>query len=110
MMFHKPLRMPASAAMRILPASLARLGHLCRCREDPDEWLRVSEGALDRIAKHYTWDNYAERLLTLQNIYAFWRHSTHMEHKVGGPGSGEGDAMLYIRARVQVLVGKWDAG
>ena len=53
-----------------------------RCRADDNaEWDRVSRGALDRVAKNYTWTIYADRLLSLQNIYSFWRHTTHMERR-----------------------------
>lgn len=51
----------------------------CRVQDNHAEWERVSQGALERVYSNYTWTIYASRLLTLQNIYSFWRHTTHME-------------------------------
>jgi sucrose synthase len=50
-----------------------------RCRRDPETWDRVAAGALRRIASHYTWTLYADRLLRLSRIYGFWRFITNME-------------------------------
>lgn len=50
-----------------------------RCRQDPDEWLRISRGALQRVNARYTWKGYAERLMTLSRVYGFWRYVTDLE-------------------------------
>lgn len=50
-----------------------------RCRNEPEYWDRVSEGAVDRVRNHYTWELYAERLLTLSCIYGFWKYVTNLE-------------------------------
>ena len=47
-----------------------------RCRQDPEEWRRISQGALQRVNERYTWKGYAERLMTLSRVYGFWRYVT----------------------------------
>lgn len=48
-------------------------------REDPDHWTRISEGGLERVAKAYTWNLYAKRMLALSRIYGFWKHINQIE-------------------------------
>jgi sucrose synthase len=50
-----------------------------RCRQDPEEWRRISHGALQRVNERYTWKGYAERLMTLSRVYGFWRYVTDLE-------------------------------
>jgi len=50
-----------------------------RCAEDPGEWDRISQGALERVAARYTWARYAERLMTLSRVYGFWRYVTDLD-------------------------------
>ena len=50
-----------------------------RCREDPEEWGRISRGALARVSERYTWKGYAERLMTLSRVYGFWHYVTDLE-------------------------------
>jgi len=50
-----------------------------RCRQDPEEWRRISQGALQRVNERYTWKGYAERLMTLSRVYGFWRYVTDLE-------------------------------
>lgn len=52
-----------------------------RIRNEPAHWQRISEGALARVAERYTWQRYAERMMTLSRIYGFWRHVTDLERK-----------------------------
>jgi sucrose synthase len=52
-----------------------------RCAEDPEEWQRISDGAIARVEARYTWTRYARRLLDLANIYGFWRYATDLERK-----------------------------
>ena len=49
------------------------------CREDPKLWKKISEGALQRVETHYTWQRYAERMMTLARIYGFWKYITGVE-------------------------------
>ncbi|MCB1005944.1 MAG: sucrose synthase, partial [Acidimicrobiales bacterium] len=51
------------------------------CRERPERWTQVSEGALARIEAKYTWKGYAERMMTLARIYGFWHHATEPERR-----------------------------
>ena len=50
-----------------------------RCRQDPEEWRRISLGALQRVNERYTWKGYAERLMTLSRVYGFWRYVTDLD-------------------------------
>ncbi len=50
-----------------------------RCMENPDEWQRLSQGALERVRARYTWKGYAERLMTLSRVYGFWHYVTDLE-------------------------------
>lgn len=52
-----------------------------RCRNDPEAWSRISGAALQRVAARYTWQHYAERMMTLSRIYGFWRHVTDLERE-----------------------------
>jgi sucrose synthase len=54
---------------------------LGRCREKPEEWERISTGALRRIEERYTWKRYAERLMTLARIYGFWKFVSNLERQ-----------------------------
>jgi len=52
-----------------------------RARTEPEYWARISEGALQRVAERYTWQHYAERMMTLSRVYGFWRHVTDLERR-----------------------------
>jgi sucrose synthase len=52
-----------------------------RCRAKPEEWERISRGALRRVEERYTWRRYAERLMTLARIYGFWKFVSHLERQ-----------------------------
>ncbi len=54
-------------------------GFFERCREDPAEWTRISEAAIERVEARYTWTRYAKRMLDLACIYGFWRYATDLE-------------------------------
>ncbi|MCP3868197.1 MAG: sucrose synthase [Gammaproteobacteria bacterium] len=49
------------------------------CQEDPRRWEKISRGALDRVAAKYTWQRYADRLMTLARVYGFWRYVSDLE-------------------------------
>lgn len=49
------------------------------CREDPEYWHRISQGAIARVEDRYTWKQYANKLLTLSRIYGFWKYITNIE-------------------------------
>lgn len=50
-----------------------------RCEDDPGTWDRLSQGALQRVRERYTWELYAERMMTLSRVYGFWKFVTHFE-------------------------------
>lgn len=52
-----------------------------RSRNDPEYWNKISAAALQRVAARYTWEHYAERMMTLSRIYGFWRHVTDLERE-----------------------------
>ncbi|NJD07245.1 MAG: sucrose synthase [Methylococcaceae bacterium] len=51
------------------------------CAASPDEWNRISTGALGRIEQRYTWKIYAERLMTLARIFGFWKYVSDLERQ-----------------------------
>lgn len=50
-----------------------------RCAQDPEHWLRISRQGLARVRARYTWELYAERMMTLSRIYGFWKYVTNLE-------------------------------
>ena len=52
-----------------------------RCKEDSGYWAQVSKEARQRIFSRYTWDIYANRLVTLCHVYSFWNHVTSLERR-----------------------------
>lgn len=49
------------------------------CVEEPGAWERLSHGAIERVRARYTWDLYAERMMTFARTYGFWRFMTDLE-------------------------------
>lgn len=49
------------------------------CRETPAYWDRISEAGIRRVRQRYTWELYAERMMTLSRIYGFWKYVTNLE-------------------------------
>ncbi len=56
-------------------------GFLEQCRKEPGYWEQISRNAISRVENHYTWELYAQRLMTLSRIYGFWRYVTDLERK-----------------------------
>jgi sucrose synthase len=52
---------------------------LKRCQEDEHHWQHISNGGLERVRRRYTWELYAERMMTLSRIYGFWKYVTDLE-------------------------------
>ncbi|HKJ07783.1 MAG TPA: sucrose synthase [Gammaproteobacteria bacterium] len=50
-----------------------------RCGKEPDYWDRLSAGSIARVHSRYTWELYAERMMTLSRIYGFWKYVTNLE-------------------------------
>ncbi len=55
------------------------LAFLRRCRDERGYWERLSTGAIERVRARYTWELYAERLMILSRVYAFWKFTTNLE-------------------------------
>jgi len=52
---------------------------LADCAEHPDHWQAISDGAVERVRARYTWELYAERLMTLARVYGYWKYVTAPE-------------------------------
>lgn len=50
-----------------------------RCREDDNYWKMISDNSLQRIADRYTWEKYADRLMTLSRVYGFWKYVSDLD-------------------------------
>eukprot|EP01025_Chloroclados_australasicus_P065541 TRINITY_DN8929_c0_g1_i6.p1 TRINITY_DN8929_c0_g1~~TRINITY_DN8929_c0_g1_i6.p1 ORF type:complete len:844 (+),score=43.44 TRINITY_DN8929_c0_g1_i6:188-2719(+) len=51
------------------------------CQKDDGHWHKFSQGALQRIQSQYTWQLYAEKLMTLARVYGYWKHVSGLERK-----------------------------
>ncbi len=60
-------------------AAEAVAGFFRRCEADPEYWKEISEAGLKRIHERYTWELYANRLLSLSCIYGFWKYVTNLD-------------------------------
>lgn len=52
---------------------------LQKTAEDETHWYDISNGGLERVKRRYTWELYAERMMTLSRIYGFWKYVTDLE-------------------------------
>jgi sucrose synthase len=52
-----------------------------RCAAQPEHWLEISGGALERVRARYTWELYAQRMMTLARVYGFWKYVTDLERE-----------------------------
>ncbi len=52
-----------------------------RCQVDPEYWYKMSQGGIDRVKSHYTWQLYAKRLMSLTCIYGFWKYATNLDRQ-----------------------------
>jgi len=52
---------------------------LVKSLESEDHWKTISQGAIERVKSRYTWDLYAERMMTLSRVYGFWKFVTNLE-------------------------------
>ena len=50
-----------------------------RCGQQDDYWKTISDAGLQRVAERYTWDRYAEKMMTLSRIYGFWKYVSNLE-------------------------------
>jgi sucrose synthase len=47
---------------------------MSQCTKDPAYWDTISQGGIERVESRYTWELYAERMITLSCIYSFWKY------------------------------------
>lgn len=50
-----------------------------RCDAENGYWEKISKGAVQRVKSRYTWELYAQRMMTLSRIYGFWKYVTNLE-------------------------------
>jgi sucrose synthase len=50
-----------------------------KCQKVENHWETISHGAIARVKSRYTWDLYAERMMTLSRVYGFWKFVTNLE-------------------------------
>ncbi|KAK6944914.1 Sucrose synthase [Dillenia turbinata] len=50
-----------------------------KCKKDPTQWDKISQGGLQRIYEKYTWQIYSDRLLTLAGVYGFWKYVSKLD-------------------------------
>jgi len=55
-----------------------------RGAKEPSYWQRISAGGLDRVATRYTWQRYAEKMMTLSRIYGFWKYVSGLDRAETG--------------------------
>ncbi len=51
------------------------------CREDPNHWTKLSQGAIRRVEERYNWKLYANRLMTLARVYGFWKYVSDLDRE-----------------------------
>lgn len=47
--------------------------------DDPAQWGRIAGGGIQRVQSRYTWQLYAQRMMTYARIYGFWRYVSDLE-------------------------------
>lgn len=52
-----------------------------KCKSEPDYWTRISGGGIQRVESQYTWELYAEKMMTLSRIYGFWKYINQLERE-----------------------------
>ena len=49
------------------------------CRKEKGYWKKISDNSLKRVSERYTWEKYAERMMTLSRVYGFWKYVSNLE-------------------------------
>jgi sucrose synthase len=55
------------------------ISFLDRIKKDPSYWNKISSNAILRVDNEYNWKNYAATLISLANIYGFWKFTSNIE-------------------------------
>jgi len=50
-----------------------------KVQTNPSYWESISDGGMRRVEERYTWNLYADRMMTLSRIYGFWKYVTNLE-------------------------------
>lgn len=54
-------------------------GFFEKCAAERGHWETLSRQSIARVQSRYTWELYAERMMTLSRIYGFWKYVTNLE-------------------------------
>ena len=57
----------------LIQASLEQF--IANCRKDPDHWKTISDNGIRRVAEHFNWHSYSQRLINLTKLYGYWRYA-----------------------------------
>lgn len=49
------------------------------CKKEPAYWTQISQAGMQRVEERFTWKLYANRMISLAQVYAFWNHITTKE-------------------------------
>jgi len=52
-----------------------------RCSTHENYWSQISDAGIRRVQERYTWELYAERMMTLSRIYGFWKYVTELDRE-----------------------------
>ena len=52
-----------------------------KCARNRRHWDKFSRAAVRRVKSRYTWELYAQRMMTLSRVYGFWKYVTNLERE-----------------------------
>lgn len=52
-----------------------------RCTRESGYLDRISKAGIERIQSRYTWGIYAARMVSLCQVYSFWKHVTSLSRQ-----------------------------
>jgi sucrose synthase len=55
------------------------INFLNRVAKEPAYWDKISSNAIQRVDREYNWKQYASSLISLANIYGFWKFTSNIE-------------------------------
>jgi sucrose synthase len=59
--------------------TLKIISFLDRIKKEPAHWDKISNNAILRVDREYNWKNYASTLISLANIYGFWKFTSNFD-------------------------------
>jgi sucrose synthase len=59
--------------------TLKIISFIDKIKKEPDYWDKISSNAIRRVDREYNWKNYAASLISLANIYGFWKFTSNLE-------------------------------